>query len=44
MFIPYCLGSIFKNPNYIKTWIKIVGETHENVVAIWDELIKKVQP
>jgi len=34
------------NPNYINEWSKIVGEhnKHENVIAIWDELIKKVQP
>jgi hypothetical protein len=34
------------NPNYIKEWTKIVGEynKHENVIAIWDETIKNVQP
>jgi hypothetical protein len=33
-------------PNYINECTKIVGEhnIHENVIAIWDELIKKVQP
>jgi hypothetical protein len=34
------------NPNYIKECIKSVGKhnKHENVIAIWDESIKKVQP
>jgi hypothetical protein len=34
------------NPNYIKECIKIVRELnkHENLLAIWDEPIKKVQP
>jgi hypothetical protein len=34
------------NPNYIKECIKIIGENnkYENLIAIWDELIKKVQP
>jgi hypothetical protein len=34
------------NPNYIKECIKIVEKQnkHENLIAIWDELIKKVQP
>jgi hypothetical protein len=34
------------NPNYIKECTRIVGEydKHENVIAIWDEPIKKVQP
>jgi hypothetical protein len=33
------------NPNCIKEWIKIIEKQnkHENVLAIWDELIKKVQ-
>jgi hypothetical protein len=33
------------NPNYIKE-CKIIGKQnkHENLVAIWDEPIKKVQP
>jgi len=32
------------NPNYIKECIKIVGKQnkHENLIAIWDEPIKKV--
>jgi hypothetical protein len=35
------------NPNAIKECIRIVGELnklHENVIAIWDEPIKEVQP
>jgi hypothetical protein len=34
------------NQNYIKKCTKIVGEhnKHENVITIWDEAIKKVQP
>jgi hypothetical protein len=34
------------NPNYIKECIRIVGKhnKHENLIAIWDEPIKKVQP
>jgi hypothetical protein len=34
------------NSNYIKECIKIVGghDKHENVIAIWDEPMKKVQP
>jgi hypothetical protein len=34
------------NPNYIKECTKIVGEHNklENVKAIWDEPITKVQP
>jgi hypothetical protein len=34
------------NPNYKKECTRIVGEQnkHENLIAIWDELIKKVQP
>jgi hypothetical protein len=34
------------NPKYIKECINIVGEhnKHENLIAIWDELIKKFQP
>jgi len=34
------------NRNYIKECTKIVGEhnKHENLIAIWDEPIKKVQP
>jgi len=34
------------NPNYIKECIVIVGKhnEHENLIAIWDEPIKKVQP
>ncbi len=33
------------NPNYIKEWSRITGEhnKHENVIAIMDEPIKKVQ-
>jgi hypothetical protein len=33
------------SPNYIKECTRIVGKyKHENVIAIWDEPIKKVQP
>jgi len=34
------------NPNYIKECIRSLGEhnKHENLIAIWDEPIKKVQP
>jgi hypothetical protein len=34
------------NLNYIKEWTRIVGKhnKHENVIAIWDEPIKEVQP
>jgi hypothetical protein len=34
------------NPNYTKKCTRIVGEhnKHENVIAIRDEPIKKVQP
>jgi hypothetical protein len=34
------------NPNYIKECIRIVGEhnKHEDLITIWDEPIKKVQP
>jgi hypothetical protein len=34
------------NPNYIKECTRIIGEQnkHENLIAIWDEPIKKVQP
>jgi hypothetical protein len=34
------------NPNYIKECTKIVGEhkKRENLIAIWDEPIKKGQP
>jgi hypothetical protein len=32
------------NLNYIKECTTIVGEHKENIIAIWDELIKKVQP
>jgi len=34
------------NPNYIKEYIRIIREynKHENLIAIWDEPIKKVQP
>jgi hypothetical protein len=33
------------NPNYVKECIKIIGKRnkHENVLVIWDELIKKVK-
>jgi hypothetical protein len=33
------------NPNYIKECTGIIGKQnkHENLVDIWDELIKKVQ-
>jgi hypothetical protein len=33
------------NPNYIRKCIKVVGEHNkcENLIAIWDEPIKKVQ-
>jgi hypothetical protein len=33
------------NPNYIKECIRIVGKhiKHENLIATWDEPIKKVQ-
>jgi hypothetical protein len=34
------------NPNYIKECTRIVGKhnkLYENVIAIWDETIKKVQ-
>jgi hypothetical protein len=39
-------GSHSMNPNYIKECTKIVVEhnKHENLIAIWDEPIKKVQP
>jgi hypothetical protein len=34
------------NPNYIKECTRIIGKhnKHENLIAIWDEPIKKVQP
>ncbi len=34
------------NPNYIRECTRIVGEhnKYENVIAIWDDPIKKVQP
>jgi hypothetical protein len=34
------------SPNYIKECTKIVGKhnKYENVIVIWDEPIKKVQP
>jgi hypothetical protein len=34
------------NPNYIMECIEIVGEHNklENVITIWDEPIRKVQP
>jgi hypothetical protein len=34
------------NLNYIKEYIRIVGKhnKHENLIVIWDESIKKVQP
>jgi hypothetical protein len=34
------------NPNYIKECNRIIGKhnKHENLIAIWDEPIKKVQP
>jgi hypothetical protein len=34
------------NPNYIKECTRIVGEQNklENLIAIWDGPIKKVQP
>jgi hypothetical protein len=34
------------NPNYIKECTRIIGEQnkHENLIAISDEPIKKVQP
>jgi hypothetical protein len=34
------------NPNYIKECTMIVGEhnKHKNLIGIWDEPIKKVQP
>jgi hypothetical protein len=34
------------NPNYIKECTRIIGEQNkqENLIAIWDEPIKKVQP
>jgi hypothetical protein len=43
---PILFGFHSMNPNYINECTKIVGEhnKHENVIAIWDELIKKVQP
>jgi hypothetical protein len=37
--------SISNNPNYRKKCIKDVGKKkHENLITIWDELIKNVQP
>jgi hypothetical protein len=34
------------NPNYIKECIGIIGKhnKNKNLIAIWDEPIKKVQP
>jgi hypothetical protein len=34
------------NPNYINECTRIVGEhdEHENLIAVWDEPTKKVQP
>jgi hypothetical protein len=35
------------NPKYIINYTRIVGEhnnLHENVIAIWDQPIKEVQP
>jgi hypothetical protein len=34
------------NPNYIKECTRFVGKRNkrENLIAIWDEPIKKVQP
>jgi hypothetical protein len=34
------------NPDYIKEWTRIIRKhnKHENLIAIWDEPIKKVQP
>jgi hypothetical protein len=43
---PILFGFHSMNPNYIKECIRIVGghNKHENVIAIWNEPIKKVQP
>jgi len=42
---PILFGFHSMNPNYIKECIRIVGERnkHENLIAIWDNPIKKVQ-
>jgi hypothetical protein len=34
------------NPNYIKECTRIIEDNnkHENLIAFWDEPIKKVQP
>jgi hypothetical protein len=34
------------NPNYLKDCTRIIGEhnKHENLITIWDEPIKEVQP
>jgi hypothetical protein len=43
---PILFGFHSMNPNYIKECIKIIGEhnRHENLITIWDEPIKMVQP
>jgi hypothetical protein len=44
--LSYIVGFHFMNLNYIKECTRIVGKhnKHENLIAIWDESIKKVQP
>ncbi len=46
MFIPYCLAFNFKIQITYKSASRLVEKhnKHENVINIWDEPIKKVQP